>query len=100
MEISECFKIFCSELEITAEERICWKEKRIRTIYKRLNRKYYDSVSAEDNMIIVGSVGRNTAISGVSDCDCIYNLPKEVYKKFDEYESNDQSQLLQEIKKK
>lgn len=99
MEISECFKISCNELEITEEERICWKEKRIRTICKRLNKKYYDSVSAEDNMIIVGSVGRNTAISGVSDWDCIYNLPKEVYKKFDEYESNGQSQLLQEIKK-
>ena len=98
MEISECFRVCCEGLEITEDKRNHW-QKRISNICKKLNKKYYDSASEADNMIIVGSVGRGTAINGVSDWDCIYDLPKEVYTKFDEYESNGQSQLLQEVKK-
>ncbi len=49
-------------------------------------------------MLVVGSVGRGTAVSGTSDLDMLYVLPPDVYKKFDVYESNGQSSLLQEIK--
>lgn len=52
----------------------------------------------KNNMIIVGSVGRGTAIKNISDWDCIYELPIEVYNRFNRYTGNGQSYLLQEIK--
>lgn len=66
-------------------------------IAKKLNQKYYDNSSTE-NYLLVGSMGRETSIKGESDIDVIYELPNEVYKRFDDYEDNGQSQLLQEIK--
>ncbi|MEE5865162.1 nucleotidyltransferase [Streptococcus pneumoniae] len=48
--------------------------------------------------MIVGSVGRTTAVRNVSDFDYIFSLPSEVYRRFDSYEGNGQSALLQEIK--
>lgn len=66
-------------------------------IAKKLNQKYYNN-STTENYLIVGSMGRETSIKGESDIDVIYELPDEVFKKFDAYESNGQSQLLQEIK--
>lgn len=43
-------------------------------------------------------MGRNTSIKGESDIDVIYELPDEVFERFDDYESNGQSQLLNEIR--
>lgn len=66
-------------------------------IAKKLNQKYYDNSTIE-NYLVVGSMGRNTSIKGESDIDVIYELPDEVYERFDNYESNGQSQLLNEIR--
>ena len=66
-------------------------------IAKKLNQKYYDN-STTDNYLMVGSMGRNTSIKGESDIDIIYELPNEVFERFDDYESNGQSQLLNEIR--
>lgn len=66
-------------------------------IAKKLNQKYYDD-STTNNYLIVGSMGRETSVKGESDIDVIYELPEEVFKRFNSYESNGQSQLLQEIK--
>lgn len=66
-------------------------------IAKKLNQKYYDN-STTDNYLMVGSMGRNTSIKGESDIDVIYELPDEVFERFDDYESNGQSQLLNEIR--
>lgn len=70
----------------------------IKEITKKLNKEYYNSKSDEDHIYIVGSIGRNTAIKDVSDVDLIFNLPDEVFKRFDAYENNKQSSLLQEVK--
>lgn len=66
-------------------------------IIKKLNKKYYND-QITNNYLIVGSMGRNTSIKGESDIDVIYELPNEVFKRFDDYESNGQSQLLNEIR--
>lgn len=50
------------------------------------------------HMYIVGSVGRETAIKGVSDLDILFDLPVEVFKRFDAYKEKKQSSLLQEVK--
>ena len=77
-------------------------ENRLKELTKRLNRKYYSLDELEDeetdNGLIVGSVGRTTAVRNVSDFDYIFSLPSEVYRRFDSYEDNGQSALLQEIK--
>ena len=44
-------------------------------------------------------MGRTTAVRNVSDFDYIFSLPSEVYRRFDSYEGNGQSALLQQIKK-
>lgn len=69
-------------------------------IAKKLNNEYYKLDSEKnEHMYIVGSVGRNTAIKGSSDLDLLFDLPNEVFKKYDNYDSNGQSALLQEVKK-
>lgn len=98
MGLSDDFKDFCDEIQITDDEAGKWIN-RLESIAKKLNKKYYDSTSNRDHMVVVGSIGRDTAIHGVSDWDCIFSLPQDVFDKFDDYDSNGQSALLQEVKK-
>ena len=68
---------------------------------KKLNKNYYDlDGNTSEHMYIVGSVGRGTSIKGVSDLDLLFDLPNDIYKKYDNYgeNSNGQSMLLQEVK--
>ncbi|MBR3137133.1 MAG: nucleotidyltransferase [Clostridia bacterium] len=90
------FKTFCNliildnrdDMESTAGE-----------IAKKLNKHYYDIDSdSSSHMYIVGSVGRATAIKGSSDLDILFDLPQDVYIKYDNYSSNGQSALLQDVK--
>lgn len=71
----------------------------IESLTKLLNKKYYDLNSADDHCHVVGSVGRQTAVSETSDLDLLFVLPQEVYTRFNAYDSNGQSALLQEVKK-
>ena len=98
MTLSNHFEDFCDEITIDNDEIERWSD-RIRKITKKLNKKYYDSSSDEDNILIVGSVGRGTAIHNASDYDCIFGLPSEKFKQFDGHSGNGQSALLQEVKK-
>lgn len=67
-------------------------------ITKKLNSHYYESDSETDNSKKVGSIGRGTAIKGISDLDMLYEIPEERFNDFKNYESNGPSQLLQEVK--
>ena len=68
-------------------------------IAKKLNKVYYGLEKDDSShLYIVGSVGRKTAIKNSSDLDILFNLPNETYRRFDAYESNGQSALLQEIR--
>lgn len=53
----------------------------IDAIAKKLDSKYYDGDSLEGYVLVVGSVGRGTAVSGTSDLNMLYVLPPDVYKK-------------------
>lgn len=97
MELSECFKNYCESIQITPKEREKW-DNRLNSICKKLNKRYYGINSGTENIILVGSVGRGTATKCVSDWDCIFPLPDSVYKKFNAYQNNGQSALLQEVK--
>lgn len=67
-------------------------------ITKKLNEKYYETSSDEDHRLIVGSIGRETAVKGTSDVDVLFCLPDSVYERFNGYETNGQSALLQEVR--
>ena len=64
-----------------------------------MNSVYYDiSDDSKSHMYIVGSVGRKTAVNGNSDLDILFDLPSEIYTKYNNYESKGQSALLQDVK--
>lgn len=56
-------------------------------------------VPRKNHLLMAGSIGRNTAVSGVSDVDIIFDLPCDVKKRMDGHEGNGKSDLLQEVKK-
>jgi hypothetical protein len=75
------------------------KETRLKRITKKLNKTYYDGNDSEvEHFLLVGSLGRHTAINSVSDVDAAFILPWEVYEQFNKRNGNKQSQFLQEVK--
>lgn len=83
---------YAKTLERSKDEDTKWED-RILKINNKLCDKYYSKRGRYS--IVVGSVGRGTAITKTSDYDVIFKLPQSVYFKFDKHESNGQSQLLQ-----
>lgn len=95
MTIADDFREFCKAIQLQdADMRTSAGE-----IAKKLNKYYYD-LDGEDkeHMIIVGSVGRKTAVKGSSDLDLLFYLPYDIYQKYNSYSNNGQSALLQDIK--
>lgn len=97
MSLAKDFEYFCSQITPSEEELKNIKSK-IQRIVKKLNHPYYEIDSDSDHLYTVGSVGRNTAISNISDYDIIFDLPHETFLKFNSYNNNGQSCLLQEVK--
>lgn len=88
---------YSKSLALDDEEKRTWLN-RIERVNNKLSSNYYQDKS--DRMLMVGSVGRETAISKTSDYDVIYVLPQEVYTRFSKRKGNIQSALLQEVKDK
>lgn len=96
MSVKKDFKTFCSN--ILLDNRVDM-ETSAGEIAKKLNTYYYAlDKDTSSHLYIVGSVGRSTAIKDSSDLDIIFDLPSSVYKRFNNYETNGQSALLQEVK--
>lgn len=95
MSLNAKFSDFCKSIELDSTDML----KSASEIAKKLNKEYY-GLDSEGNkhMHVVGSVGRKTAIKGSSDLDLLFVLPKATYDKYNGYESNGQSALLQEVK--
>lgn len=95
MSLKSDFKSFCEELVLDTSD----METSCGEIAKKLNSHYYDLTNEKsDHLLIVGSVGRETAIAKTSDLDVIFDLPSSVYTKYNSYNGNGQSALLQEVK--
>lgn len=67
---------------------------------KKLNFTYYSDADSQENdhLIVVGSVGRGTAVDGCSDVDALFVLPQEVFSRMNGRQGNIQSQLLSGIR--
>ena len=93
--LKENFKTFCNNIELKNLEEM---KDTIKKITKKLNKHYYDIEDEEEHMYTVGSVGRGTAIKNTSDLDILFDLPSEIYTRYDNYQNNGQSKLLQDVK--
>lgn len=96
MNTSEIFKEFLSNLTVENKYEI---SSRYNGITKRLNDSFHGIESETYNSLQIGSYGRKTAVNGISDLDMIFELSNETFKKYDNYETNGQSSLLQDVKK-
>ena len=95
MGIGETFTAFCNNLKITNESDISY---RYRRITRQLNKDFYGYENETYHSIYTGSYGRDTAIAGFSDLDMIFWLPPNAFSRFDNYQGNGQSALLQEVR--
>lgn len=71
---------------------------RYRRITRQLNTDFWATTSDSSHSLYIGSYGRDTAAKGVSDIDIYFRLPASVYQKYDNYQSNGQSALLQAVR--
>ena len=73
MNESATFESFFEEIKLDSLDEY---QGSIDAIAKKLDSKYYDGDSHEGHVLVVGSVGRGTAVSGTSDLDMLYVLPR------------------------
>jgi hypothetical protein len=94
--LAQSFEEFINSMQLDNTEDI---ETKFKNITKRLNTSYYNNNSDEEHGYMVGSVGRHTAIKGVSDLDMLFVLPDELYSQYDGDDTNGQKELLKAVKK-
>jgi hypothetical protein len=95
MGLADWFSGFCANLMVQDGGTISTRYKRIT---RRINTDFWTTDSETAHSLYAGSYGRNTAISGFSDLDMIFQLPYSVYQQYDAYTVNGQSALLQSVK--
>ena len=88
MGISEDFEELLKKLQLANSETISL---RYGEVTSALKRKFRDTQSKTANSLRVGSIGRFTAINGVSNLDMIYIMPASKWK---DYRSGGQYKLL------
>ncbi len=95
MGLADWFRVFCNNINVKNGDSI---SRRCKAITKRLNTDFWSTTSETSHSLYVGSYGRNTAIHGTSDVDLIFQLPYSVYQRYDQYNGNGQSALLQAVR--
>ncbi|EEE05909.1 SMODS domain-containing nucleotidyltransferase [Burkholderia multivorans] len=93
----EWFASFCCKLRIDKDKResIAYRTGRM---VGQLNADLRSLNSSTSYRFYVGSYGRGTAIPSVSDVDLLYELPYDLYVRFNGYAGNGQSALLALVK--
>lgn len=95
MSIQQQFERFYENIKLTPLQREDAKKK-YDGVCKKLHDCYYsDTEYSGQTRLLIGSYGKNTHIRPARDVDVIFYMPDN---KFDQYDNN-QSQLLQDIKK-
>lgn len=94
------FKIFDKKLTLTSSQQQDAKIK-YNNVCKTLHNSYYVAKYNGSTKFLFGSYKKKTNIrpmDKMQDVDVLFKIPKETFEKFDNYESNGQSALLQEIR--
>ena len=97
--MKEQFKKFNEDIRLTSNQIEDAKTK-YNGVCKTLHNKYYESNYDGKTKLLFGSYKTKTNIrplTEMQDVDVLFKIPQETFDKFDEYESNGQSALLQEI---
>ena len=97
MGVGEDFQTFKDNYNISSEliSSISYRYKRIT---RQLNTDFWNTDSDTAHSLYVGSYGRDTAAKGLSDLDVAFILPYSQYEKYNAYQNNGQSALLQAVK--
>jgi tRNA nucleotidyltransferase (CCA-adding enzyme) len=93
------FATLLNNLELTDVQRTDGETK-FKGVVKTLNQAYWNSNSETDHAFYIGSWAKFTRIRPPRDVDLYFLLPVEVYNRFEQYNGNKQSALLQEVKGK
>jgi hypothetical protein len=98
MGVGENFQAFRGEylIDKTMMSSISARYKRIT---KQLNGTFWNTDSDTAHSLYIGSYGRDTAAKGVSDIDMYFRLPYSEWKKYNDYQGNGQSALLQAVRR-
>jgi hypothetical protein len=98
MGVGDDFSKFKDNYNITSEliSSISYRYKRIT---RQLNTDFWNTDSETAHSLYIGSYGRDTAAKGISDLDIAFVLPYSEYVKYNAYQTNGQSALLQAVKK-
>lgn len=95
MGLAAWFSTFCDNIQVQNTASI---SQRYKNITRRLNTDFWSTTSETSHSLYVGSYGRHTAIHGTSDVDMIFQLPDDVYLRYNRYQGNGQSALLQAVR--
>lgn len=93
------FNTFLSNLELTSAQ-VEDARTKYNGVCNYLHDNYYSSSYNGSTKLLVGSYGKNTAISPPTDIDVLFLLPPTEYERYNSYSRNGQSQLLQDVKNK
>jgi len=96
--MNSLFKKFYRKIKLTKKQREDARTK-FNSVCKKLHSHYY--VNTEYNgktKLLIGSYAKKTNIRPPRDVDVIFIMPKEEFDRYDNYESNGQNQLLQDIR--
>lgn len=94
------FKKFCYDIRLTPNQNEDAKTK-YKGVCKTLHKEYYKSEYDGKTKLLFGSYKTKTntrPLTDMQDVDVIFKITQETFAKFDDYEGNGQSALLQEIK--
>jgi hypothetical protein len=98
MGVAEDFTTFKDNYQISSDL-ISSISTRYKRITRQLNTDFWNTNSETSHSLYVGSYGRDTAAKGLSDLDIAFILPNAEYHKYNAYQTNGQSALLQAVKK-
>ena len=90
--IDEDFEVLLDNLQLANNDTISL---RYGEVTSSLNKEFRDTDSKTSNSLRVGSIGRFTAINGISDLDMIYIMPAS---KWNDYKNGGQYKLLKAVK--
>lgn len=97
--VTKRFTTFMDNLELT-DMQVADGIAKLKGVVKTLNQAYWNSDSETEHAFYIGSWAKKTCIRPPRDVDLYFLLPIEVYNRFEKYNGNKQSALLQEVKVK
>lgn len=96
--MNSLFEKFYKNIKLTKNQRVDAKTK-YNGVCEKLHSHYYpDTEYNGKTKVLIGSYAKKTNIRPPRDVDVIFLMPEEKFKKYDDYKSNGQNQLLQDVK--